>query len=77
MEFQGGQGRTRPPGQGKDIRGEGGNFLQGPTSFPQAPSYFKHSQKDVEGGVPRKKDEGPPPWISFKKGSYLILPWPV
>ena len=36
-------------------RGEGVNFLQAPISFPQAPSYFKHSQKDVEGGVPAKK----------------------
>ena len=35
------------------------NYLQAPTSFPQAPSYFEHSQKDVEGGGPGKKDVGP------------------
>ena len=47
--------------------GEGVNFLQAPTSFPQAPSYFKHSQKDVEGGGPGKKDVGPPHEFPLKR----------
>ena len=62
-----------PPVKEKMSGGEGVNFLQAPTSFPQAPSYFKHSQKDVEGGGPGKKDVGPPPWISFKKGSCFCI----
>ena len=44
------------PGQGKYLRGgKGVNYLQAPRSFPQAPSYLKHSQKDLEGRVPAKK----------------------
>ena len=44
-----------PPVKEKMSGGEGVNYLQASTSFPQAPSYFKHSQKDVEGEVPAKK----------------------
>ena len=50
-----------PPGQGKDVGGEGVSYFQAPTSFPQAPSHFKHSQKDVEGEGSRQKRCGTPP----------------
>ena len=47
--------------------GEWVNFLQAPTSFPQAPSYFEHSKKDVEGGGPGKKDVGTPRGFPLKR----------
>ena len=62
-----------PPSQEKDVRGEGVNFLQAPTSFPQAPSYFKYSQKDVEGGGPDIQDLGHPPGFPLKKGDKKAL----
>ena len=44
-----------PPVKEKISGGRGGELFPGSQIFSQAPSYFEHSQKDLEGGVPAKK----------------------
>ena len=61
-----------PPGQGKDLGGEGVSYFQAPRSFPQAPSYFKHSQKDLEGGS-RQQRSRPPCGLPLKRGHQIAF----
>ena len=55
-------------GQGKDVRGRGGEFSPGSHIFSPSPKLFQAQQKRWRGGGPGKKDVGLPPGFPLKKG---------